>query len=62
VSVTVLGVKGNQVHLGIDVPTKVAVHREDVFQRIAKEAHNKSVFIANRQAFPPALRVTIDPT
>ena len=37
VSVTVLGVKGNQIRLGIDAPKSVAVHREEIFQRIAKE-------------------------
>jgi carbon storage regulator len=37
VSVTVLGVKGNQVRLGIDAPKNVAVHREEIFHRIAEE-------------------------
>jgi carbon storage regulator len=34
VSVTVLGVKGNQVRLGISAPKDVAVHREEIFHRI----------------------------
>lgn len=34
VSITVLGVKGNQVRLGIDAPKDVAVHREEIFQKI----------------------------
>lgn len=34
ISVTVLGVKGMQVRLGIDAPEGVAVHREEIFQRI----------------------------
>jgi carbon storage regulator len=38
VSVTVLGVKGNQVRLGISAPKDVAVHREEIFHRIAEEA------------------------
>ena len=37
VTVTVLGVKGNQVRLGINAPKNVAVHREEVFARISRE-------------------------
>lgn len=37
VSVTVLGVKGNQVRLGVNAPNNVAVHREEVFERIKRE-------------------------
>ena len=43
VSVTVLAVKGNQVRLGISAPTTVAVHREEVFQRIAEENQSPDV-------------------
>jgi carbon storage regulator len=38
VTVTVLGVKGNQVRVGITAPKDVAVHREEIFQRLGKEA------------------------
>ncbi|MCL4108921.1 UNVERIFIED_CONTAM: hypothetical protein GTU68_008116 [Idotea baltica] len=34
VTITVLGVKGNQVRVGVDAPRDVAVHREEIFNRI----------------------------
>ncbi len=37
VKVTVLGVKGNQVRIGVDAPRDVTVHREEIFDRIKKE-------------------------
>ena len=37
ITVTVLGVKGNQVRVGVNAPKDVAVHREEIFERIKQE-------------------------
>ncbi|MCY4642553.1 MAG: carbon storage regulator CsrA [Gammaproteobacteria bacterium] len=37
VTVTVLGVKGNQVRVGVNAPRTVAVHREEIYERIRQE-------------------------
>jgi len=40
ITVTVLGVKGNQVRLGITAPKDVGVHREEIYQKIAKSSES----------------------
>jgi len=37
VAITVLGVKGNQVRIGVKAPKDVAVHREEIFEKIKHE-------------------------
>jgi carbon storage regulator len=37
ISITVLSVKGNQVRIGVDAPKDIAVHREEIYQRIKIE-------------------------
>jgi carbon storage regulator len=56
VTITVLGVKGNQVRVGINAPKHVAVHREEIYERIKREQQPEEIATEKPKAsqFVPA--------
>lgn len=49
VTITVLGIKGHQVRLGINAPKEVSVHREEIWQKIQEKGDNRLPNLTNNE-------------
>jgi carbon storage regulator len=50
IKITVLGIKGHQVRLGIDAPKNISVHREEIYNKIKQEKNNNLLENLNHNA------------
>lgn len=51
VNITILGIKGNQVRLGINAPKSIAVHRKEIYLKIKEEGNQRRFDIKNPRNF-----------